>query len=73
MTRHLPMQLRGPALNGTYEYGCLSAEFSGENLVGSNFSGSGNISGFRWSPTVNSATDVPLGTKNPPVRTQRMI
>lgn len=37
----LPMQFLGPALNGTYANGCLSATLSGKNLSGSNFSGSG--------------------------------
>lgn len=38
---NLPMQLRGPALNGRYAYGCLSLVRSGKKLSGLNVSGSG--------------------------------
>lgn len=39
------MQFLGPALNGIYEYGCLPCIASGKNLSGSNFVGSGKLSG----------------------------
>lgn len=36
-----PIQFLGPALNGINAYGCRFSQFSGKNLDGSNFSGSG--------------------------------
>lgn len=36
-----PMQLRGPALKGTYAYGCRPIMFSGKKRSGLKDSGSG--------------------------------
>lgn len=64
------MQFLGPALNGTYAYGCLLALFSGENRVGSNRSGSGYTTGSRCKLTGNTATVVPDGIVYPAVNTR---
>lgn len=59
------MQLRGPALKGRYAYGCRPFVFSGRNLSGSNFSGSGKYSGSLWRAYAMKETLHPAGITVP--------
>ncbi len=59
----LPIQLRGPALKGTYAYGCRPRHSSGKNRSGLKTNGFGNIFGFRCIAKVKNPIVHPAGKK----------
>lgn len=56
-----PIQFLGPSPNGMYAIACLCCLFSLLNLSGSNFSGSGKISGSFWMADIGIIIKVSAG------------
>lgn len=70
---YLPMQFRGPALNGIQEYGCLFSVSSGKNLSGSNFKGSCHSFGSLWAWYIPRIQPLPFGTVQEPETIHEII